>query len=85
MRGGIVVVNQYRFQLGLHKDLSYLFMEISELNFKGSEGSATFGDPQNINDRLDIRTTLSGLFDRPVCEALKDSETGSQNSQGNNF
>ena len=82
MHGGIVVVNQCRFQLGLHKDSPYMFMEISELNFKGSEGSSTFGDPQNINDRLDVKTALSVLVERPMHDAQLESETGSQDSQG---
>ena len=58
MRGGIALANKYRFQFYEHKGALYMHMEIESMTFKGSEGSATFGDPLELNSHASIKELL---------------------------
>ena len=60
MRGGIALANKYRFQFYEHRGELFIHMEIESLTFKGSEGSATFGDPVELNLNATIKELLSG-------------------------
>lgn len=65
MRGGIALANKYKFQFYEHKGELFIHMEIESMTFKGSEGSAMFGDPVELNSHAAIKELLSRYLGFP--------------------